>query len=343
MHGLPAYTDYASEHGRRLETGLPARARWPYLAIGVIGAALIAVPLLLGMFTRAAQGQEMLAGFAPYMSNEQVGELRTDLAVVDRARRNILTLREQGRQPAGNYRHVDDLVRDYPAIRADMSGMVDSMGAVVGDYRRLASLPPFGLFPWLFALPGAILVGVGVFGARRAAAGRRTPVLTGVAALVAAGLILAPFAFDVFGKSPSAQPLIDRFTPVLTHDRVRTVQSYFVTLVGGQGELNSRYTAAIPAGADRGGIDALAARWQPMTARFAGLVGAMNDNVGNFDGAVALDDSTKPLGFAAFGWFGWFFLVPGVALVAAIGAGPLSRLRRRRLRRQQEQREAVSA
>jgi hypothetical protein len=111
----------------------------------------------------------------------------------------------------------------------------------------------------------------------------------------------------------------------MTHERVRTVQGYFVTLVGGEGELDSRYAAAIPAGADRAGIDALAHRWQPMTARFAGLVGTMNDNVDDVAGVAALNDVTRPLGFAALPPLGWFLVTPGVAVVVLALGGPLRR------------------
>lgn len=322
---LPAYADVVSEDSRRAEAGPTPRLRWPYRLIGVLGVAMVAVPLVLGMFLRAAQGQQMLDSFAPYLSDSQIASLRTDLATVEQARDTILAQRANGTQPSGSYPYVDALVRDYPGIRTDMSGMVDSMGSEVGDYDRLSSLPPFGLFPWFFALPGVALIVVGVVGVRRAAVGRPARASTVVALLIAIGLIVAPAAAGVFTKSPAAQGLIDRFAPIMTHERVRTIQGYFVTLVGGAGELDSRYLAALPAHADRSGIEALRARWQPMTARFADLIGAMNDNITNFDGIVALNNSTKPLGFPAFRQFGWFFVIPGVVLLAAIASTRSSR------------------
>ncbi|WP_280271430.1 hypothetical protein [Nocardia wallacei] len=63
-----------------------------------------------------------------------------------------------------------------------------------------------------------------------------------------------------------------------------------------------------------------------MTSRFAALIGAMNDNIGNFDAVAALNDTTKPLGVTGFRALGWFYLVPGV-LALAVAAGGTGRRR----------------
>lgn len=321
---LPAYSDFVSPQALAQEQAPPRRRTWWFRVVAVIGAALIVVPLVLGMFLRAAQGQQLLSSVGPYLTAGELTTLRADLATVAQARTDVLALRADHTEPAGSYPYVDALVREYPAIDTDMTGMIDTMSAQTGNYRKLADLPPFGAFPWLFALAGAVLVPAGVFGSRRAESGRAAPFAVGCVAVVAAGLVAAPFALQLFDRTPAASPLIQNLGPLMTHERVRTVQGYFITLVAGEGELNSRYVKAIPPGAGRAGIDAFDARWQPMTERFAGLIGTMNDNIDNFRGVVALDNSTKPLGFHAFRWFGWFFLVPGVivAAVAAVGLRP---------------------
>ncbi|KAA0022712.1 hypothetical protein [Antrihabitans cavernicola] len=321
---LPAYSDYVSEHNLASERGPAPRRRWPYLLAAATGLVLIVAPIALGMFTRAAQGQLMLSSFAPYMSQEQITSFRNDLTVISAARANVTSLQSTGQAPAGRYQYVDGFVRDYPAIDADLNTTLDAVQANLGNYQRLTALPPFGSIPWLFVLPGAVLLGAGVLGARKALHGTPSPIARGVIGLTGIALIAAPLALGLFADAPAGSQLVDGFTPVLTRDHVRQLQGYFVTLVGGQGELDSRYTKAVRVEhpeADLSAIDALASRWQPMTSEFAGFVGAMSDNVENFDGVVALRDSTRPLGFDAFHGIGWFFVVSGVLALAAAYPG----------------------
>ncbi|WP_067685888.1 hypothetical protein [Nocardia jejuensis] len=332
ISGLPAYSEFVSN----LEAPPPPPAtRWPFAVLTVIGALLVIAPLVTGMFPRAVKGEAMIGSFAPYVTQSSIENYRGDLGVLDEARSNVLALRAAGVEPvgqvSGGYARVDQFVRDYPEIRSDMSAMIDAIDGNRGNYEKLASVPPFGSLPWLIALPGLILIAAGVFGFRRAQAGNRAIVWRSVAAIAALGLIAVPLAGGLFPAAPAAQPLIDGFRPILTQDEVRRVQGYFVTLVAADGELNSRYTGAVRTAhpdADLAGITTLESRWQPMTSRFAALIGAMNDNIGNFDAVVALDDSTKPLGFGAFRGLGWFYLLPGVIALAAAGAGLRSRAAR---------------
>ncbi|MEV6339060.1 hypothetical protein AB0M12_30635 [Nocardia vinacea] len=315
--GLPAYSDFVSNPD---VAPPPPGRRWPFVVLIVVGALLLLAPIVAGMFPRAVKGEAMIDSFAPYVTQSSIDGYRSDLQVLEDARTNVLALRSSGQQP-GSYERVDQFVRDYPGIRSDMSTMLDAIDANRGNYEKLAAAPPFGALPWLLALPGVILIAAGVFGFRRAQAGQRAVVWRAVAALAGIALIATPVVGALFPAAPAAQPLIDGFQPILTHDEVRKVQGYFVTLVAADGELDSRYTGAVRSAhpdADLTGISALESRWQPMTSRFAALIGAMNDNVVNFDAVVALNDSTKPLGFTAFRGIGWCYVIPGVLIFAVI-------------------------
>lgn len=319
---LPAYTDFVSHIERAPER---VAARWPFVALIVLGVLLVAAPICTGMFPRAIKGEAMIAAFQPHMTAESIQNYRDDLRVLDQARTNVLALQASGAQ-AGDFERVDTFVRDYPSINADLSGMVNAIDANRDNYGKLSDTTPFGALPWLLALPGVVLIAAGGFGLRAAANGKRGVFWHGVAALAGLGLLVVPLTGGLFQAAPAAQPLIEDFQPILTRAEVRTVQGYFVTIVAADGELNSRYVTALRAAhpeADRTGITALEARWQPMTARFAGLVGVLNDNVENFDAVVALNDSTEPLGATAFRILGWGFVIPG-ALALAIAAAGLS-------------------
>ncbi|MCX5045459.1 hypothetical protein OG921_20015 [Aldersonia sp. NBC_00410] len=322
---FPAYGDVVSSHAAEVAGIRAPRSRIPHLLLAALGVALILAPLLLGMFTRAAQGQEMIVSFAPYIQTERIAEFRADLATVDAARENVAALELSGHAPVGDYPYVAALVREYPSIDADMSAMLDTVESNAVRYQQLSSLPPFALLPWLFVLPGLAFVLAGALGWRAARRGRRSMFATGVAGLAVVWLLVVPFAGGFFTNAPSGTPLLQDFSAIMTHDRVRQVQGYFVTLAGGQGELNSRYTKAVLAadpGADVGAIAALEARWQPMTSQFAGLIGVLNDNVDNYTAVSELNDSTAPLGFSAFDRFGWFFLLPGLAGLGVLVAEP---------------------
>ncbi|MBJ8341157.1 hypothetical protein JGU71_19915 [Antrihabitans sp. YC3-6] len=305
---------------------------WPDILIVVVGAALILGPLFSGMFLRAAQGEAMIASFAPYMTDTSVDGYRDNFTVLDAARTNIVAVQQNGEAP-GTYTYIDNFVRDYPLIDADMSRMIDAIDANRSNYADLTQIPPFGLLPWLLALSGFVLAIVGAIGIRRSRSGRRTRVPRVLAGLVGLALIAMPFGFGLFANAPAGKPLLDGFRPILTTDEVRKVQGYFVTLVAAQGELDSRFTGAVRQAhpdADLRAIDSLGEQWQPMTSSFAALVGTMNDNVENFDAVVALNESTKPLGFEAFSRLGWFFLLPGVGVVATTIFHPVRNARRAR-------------
>ncbi|MFH5228842.1 hypothetical protein [Antrihabitans spumae] len=308
--GLPAFPTPEKSSETEAST-------WPYIVIVVVGAALILGPLFSGMFLRAAQGEAMIASFAPYMTETSVDGYRNNLTVLDAARTNIVAVQRNGEAP-GAYTYVDNFVRDYPLIQSDMTRMIDAIDANRSNYADLTQIPPFGLLPWFLALSGFVLIVAGAIGIRRAR--RRTRVPRILAGLVGLALIAIPFGFGLFANAPAGKPLLDGFRPILTTDEVRKVQGYFVTLVAAQGELDSRFTGAVREAhpdADLRAIDSLGEQWQPMTSSFAALVGTMNDNVENFEAVVALNESTKPLGFDAFSRLGWFFLLPGVGVVAA--------------------------
>jgi hypothetical protein len=326
---LPAYADYVGS----VEAGRKSRRRWPFAVLTVLGVMLIAAPIVAGMFPRTVRAQALISGFAPYTTESVLRQYRSDLRTLDDARANVLALQARGQQPDGAdaqplrsfaaYDRIGDFVRDYPAIQADLSSMLTAIDRERGDYRRLAGLPPFGLFAWMLAFPGVIVAAAGVFGCRRARAGRGASAWLVASALAGAGLAVFPLAGGLMSAGSAGRPLIAAFRPILTHAQVRRVQGYFVTVVAADGEIDSRYVGDVRAAhpdADLTGVVALESDWQPMTSRFAALIGAMNDNVDNFDAVVALDGSTRPLGFSAFEAIGWCYLIPGALVLATAAA-----------------------
>ncbi|MGH3723470.1 MAG: hypothetical protein ACRDUS_05025 [Mycobacterium sp.] len=314
---LPSYADIVGEQAVVAEAGPIPKPRWPFIALIALGVLLFAVPVVTGMFTRAAGGQQLLTEFRPFVSSEMITKFHGYLDTVDAARSDVQATQAVA---GGRYERLDSFVAQYPSIKQEMNSLLDAVNGQVGNYQKLRAVGPFDVLPFLLALPGLVLVGAGVWGLRRTRNGERSLGARVLAVLAAAALIAVPFADGLFSRAPAGAQLIDAFTPIMNHERVAAVQRHFVVLVAAEGELDTQFLGdlrqhdpvrAVP------GVDAFVAQWQPMTADFASLIGVMADNVDNFDRVVALDRITAPLGFRAFDYFGWFFLVPGVLAAAA--------------------------
>ncbi|AMT69737.1 hypothetical protein [Mycobacteroides immunogenum] len=322
---LPTYADIVGEQAVAAEAGPVPKARWPFIVLIVFGVLLFALPVLTGMFTRAAGGQQLLTEFRPFVSAEVLAKFRGYLDTVDAARTDVQATRATA---GGHYERLDSFVTQYPSIRNDMNGLLDAVGGQVHNYEQLRAVGPFDVLPFLLAVPGLVLIGAGVWGLRRTRDNEKALGARILAVLAAAVLIVVPFADGLFTRAPAGAQLIDAFTPIMTHERVAAVQQHFVVLVAAEGELDTQFLGDLrrqdPARAVPG-IDAFVSQWQPMTADFASLIGVMADNVDNFGRVVALDRITAPFGFRSFNYFGWFFLVPGVlaAVVALDSKGVL--------------------
>ncbi len=314
---LPSYADIVGEEAVVAEAGPAPGPRWPFVALIVLGVLLFVSPVVTGMFTRAAGGQQMLTEFRPFVSSEVLAKFRGYLDTVDAARTDVQATQSVA---GGRYERMDVFVAQYPSIRQDMNGLLDAVDGQVNNYGQLRAVGPFDVLPFLLAVPGLVLLGAGVWGLRRTRDGENVFGARILAVIAAAVLVAVPCADGLFSRAPAGAQLIDAFTPIMTHERVAAVQRHFVVLVAAEGELDTQFLGDLrqhdPARAVPG-IDAFVSQWQPMTADFASLIGVMADNVDNFGRVVALDRITAPIGFRSFDYFGWFFLVPGVLAAAA--------------------------
>lgn len=322
LAALPSYTDIVGvQEDNPDEPRGSVAPRWRYLGLIAVGVLLFAVPVVTGMFTRAAGGQQLLREFEPFVSAQAVDKFRGYLDTVDRARADVLQTHEAA---GGQYAQLDSFVTQYPSIKHDLTGLLDAVAGQTDNYRQLRAIGAFDALPFLLAVPGLALIALGAWGLRRAGNGQSTAAPRVFAVAVAALLIAVPFADGLWTRAPAGTRLVDAFTPLLTHDQVSAVQRHFVVLVAAEGELDTRFLGDLRRNAPAvavPGVDAFVAQWQPMTADFASLIGAMADNIDNFGRVVALDRLTAPLGFRAFDYFGWFFVVPGL-VIAALSIDP---------------------
>ena len=60
---------------------------------------------------------------------------------------------------------VTALEGQWIGILQNLTPMIGVMSDNVGNYQAVVALPPFGVFPWLFVLPGVVLLALVVLGA----------------------------------------------------------------------------------------------------------------------------------------------------------------------------------
>ena len=306
------------------------RSRAPHtgilVALIVLGLGLAAAPAIFQMFDRAPKGGDMIDAFEPYMTQARIAEFRGFLremgAASDEAQRVVdpAAAKNLGLTPAqyaqrAQYLHAFE--QKFPGIDRDMSDMLDRMQRNLANYRGVAALPPFPLFPWFFVIPGLLLAGSAAVAlvARRGRSGRAAVI---VVIVIGAGLIAAPAVFQMFTRAPGGAQMIDDFRPIMTHEKLTTVQGYFLTL--GNGEAEARNVAipaaSLPAAATPA-LDRFSKDWPRINREMAPFVGVMADNIVNFEAVDALPP---------FWLFPWFFVIPGL-LAVVLGALALRRSR----------------
>jgi hypothetical protein len=151
-------------------SGRQARAgRWALVVLGV-GVAL--APVAFQMFTRAPKGGDMIDDFRPMMTRERVQDVQGYFVTLGLAEGQMRTLvipaaDEAGLDPSG-YVAVTTFSDDWPAIVGDFNPMVATMSDNVDNFAAVDALPPFGLFPWFFLIPGLLVAGCGAFALRSA-------------------------------------------------------------------------------------------------------------------------------------------------------------------------------
>jgi hypothetical protein len=211
---------------------------------------------------------------------------------------------------------------DWGAIDAHMTGLLDKVQDNLPNYQAVAALPSFTLFPLFFVIPGALLIlllGAYLIQARWWGAIRWVLVALGV------GLILAPVAFQMFQRAPRGGRMMTSFRTIETTDNVQQIQGYFGTMAVGQGAIRLELVPALEkAGlttmqiqAKFPGVAALDDHWVHILNDMTPMIGAMSDNVVNYQAIAVLPP---------FPLFPYFFVLPGLFIAgAAAGAGSARR------------------
>ena len=307
--------------GKTNSTASPRRRRRALWFLAVIGAALIVMPVAFQMFQRAPKGATMLKQFRPFMTSARLQGYQNEIALIGSGVNQVdtqvgpyLQARDVISQPVGTaYPAYGNLDRQWPAIDAKMTDLLDKVQGNLGNYQAVAALPSFKLFPWFFVLPGIFILGASsaiLLGRRRAAS-------TVVLVAVGAGLAVAPAIFQMWSRAPKGGHMMTAFKSIETTSNVVTIQNDFSTMASGQGIIRLDLAPAL---AQAGmtpeniatrfpAVSQLDGAWVHVLNDMTPMIGAMSDNVTSYHAIAALPP---------FPLFPWFFVLPGLLVVGAV-------------------------
>ena len=301
------------------------RRNLPIVLALLVGIGMIVAPVVFQMFDRAPLGGEMIDDFESYMTVEQVELFRGYLDEIDAADTEWIDelsadLIEAGAIDEGEYvatfGSIANLHEQWPTIQQDMGDLIDRMEANLDNYAAVAALPPFPMFPWVFVVPGVLIAVTAALALALRRDGRPGRGRPAIWTLLVLGLAVAaaPVMFQMFDRAPKGAEMIDSFRPMMTRERVQSVQGYFVTLGAAEGQLRVN---ALPMLVDAGGnpadypaIAQWSADWPTILTDFNPMVATMSDNVDNYEAVDALP---------SFDLFPWFFVIPGLLVAGFAG------------------------
>jgi hypothetical protein len=307
-----------------------ARGALAPFATALVGLALIAVPFATSMWDRAPKGAAMITAFAPHMQSAKVAAYQRDLAqlnggITQASTKGAAVLYPRLKPAAARKQFAKDgpmlasFQATWPKTYRSLSSVVNPIAANQHGYEAIAALPRFGLFPWFFVIPGAVLVLLGAIAL--AFPGVWRPARWGVLA-VGVGLIAAPAVFQLWDRAPEGAALVEAFKPIETRSAVVRVQNDFGQVAIAQGALAGELVPALQKhGLSQAQIDqqfpavqTLLARWIPILNDLTPVIGVMSDNVGRFQAVAALPPFTA---------FPWLFVIPGLLISLIVLVGPL--------------------
>jgi hypothetical protein len=308
----------------RVEPTPVRRPRLPALGLLVLGGLLVIGPIVGGLFSKAAAGQQMIDQFAPYMEAGSLSRYGADLVTLRRGASGIDAVYRRQHVAEGRFPLLDDFRGQSTAILDRASALLDLVSAAKPDYERVDEIGGFDRMPFMIVLGGLVaFCGGCVLLAGTAGRARRAAVLV---VLAAAALGTYPFVGGLYGGAPAGHRMLHSLAPVMTTGEVRQLQGDFVVLVEAVGELETSFRGVAQPGTAATDVATLVDKWPTISSDLASLVGVIEDNIGNFNALQDLDGLTRGVRVPGFVAFPWMLLGAGTASAALSIAGwPRSR------------------
>jgi hypothetical protein len=131
------------------------------IALVALGIGLIAAPIVFQMFTRAPGGAAMIDSFQPLMQRDRVTEIQGYFLVIGSGEAELRNQVVPDVEAAGGTAPASAaLTAEWQGISSGMAPMIGAMADNLDAFDGIAALPPFGLFPWFFVIPGVLVLGL---------------------------------------------------------------------------------------------------------------------------------------------------------------------------------------
>ncbi len=308
-------------------------------AIVLVGVLLAVFPVATGMFGKTSGVEKLTGDFRASFTTDAVAQTRTDLDGIvamssELQTKTLPALPEAlGMTPEDfsaflgtAYPDVAAGIPQLEAIIPRFEALVAGFEAQAPNFREADSIPTSSLssrvVPYLFLVPGLLLIGLGAAGLARRN-GRAPRVALVAAAVVGVGLAGGALVLSVHSKGEAVDAMTEAFAPVFTDAGVEQARLDLAVVQSTAAELQ---TEALPGLATALGMSNeefmgfIAANFPDVAAgvssldtvlpRFETLVNGIDANIGSFQQASDLPTGSMPATSLA-----WWLIVPGVLLV----------------------------
>lgn len=318
------------------------RARVIAVLALVIGVALVAIPIVTNLFSKASAVDDLTGDLRPAFTDAQLAQADADMTAIELMAAQlggeaIPALAEQfGVAPDA---FAGQLATDHPAVGAGMQqldailpwfrALVDGLQAEQADFRLADAIPtkdlPAIVVPFLFLVPGLVVAAAVVADLRRRRSVLAAPVALGIGLV----LVIAPLAMSVPAKTQAVDDLTDAFRPAFSDSGLATTREHLDTVHAMIDELVADALPALAAGLEMPEADFQAFLAEQFPDVAAGL-GSIDEILGRFDGLVAAVESdvdsfrgadSIPTSGTDTTLLHWLFVVPGLALVVVGATG----------------------
>jgi hypothetical protein len=297
------------------------RPKAPAVALLVLGVLMVLGPIVGGMFAKTAAGNQMINEFAPYMQSSALARYGRDIQVLNAGAVGIDAIYSHQDIATGQFPGLDEFRRDSPAVVGRASELLRQVKSAQGDFQQVTRIGGFDRIPFLIVAGGL----VEIYGACVLLAGRRSRAKSAAVLVVLAAVAVGiyPFVSNLSDGSLAGQRMLHSLSPVMTPHKVRQLQEDFIVLVNVDGELSTTFRGVPQPGPADTAVTTLVKHWPGISSDLASLVGAVNDNISNYDALDDLDRLTHDVGLSGLGAFPWVLVgIGAVGASLAIGAFP---------------------
>lgn len=230
-------------------------------AMVVIGAFLIILPLATNLPGKTAATGNMMTAFRPQMSDAALAQSNADLQTMSAmggqlstamlpalAAQMHMTTAQLSSYIAKTYPAVGKGLAEFGTILPSFASLQSTMQAQQSNFQQADQIPTKSLPPtamtWLFVLPGAALLLLGLFGIVRPRLGRPMLAAAGAVGLI---VVISTLATSMSSKATAADQMTNAFKPVFTTQSAQQARADTTTVTAMATEFSTKALPGIAA------------------------------------------------------------------------------------------------